>query len=143
MSGDHHRNEPTTPSSSIDKSLKDESNRGGVVVVSSSSSSSFPSFNSLPMDVLVLIFEYIPQYPRLMVVKFVSKRFHSAVLRSFKAISSRDFPWNLKFVLPRFPSITSLDISNVEPSDLPDVLPPRISTLTIKHHNDDCTCSLI
>src|SRR5574338_1244883 len=113
MSGDHHDlNEPTTPSSIIDKSIKDESNGGGVVVVSSSSSSSsFPSFNSLPMDVLVLIFEYIPQYPRLRVVKFVSKRFHSAVLRSFKTISSQDFRWNWKFVLPRFTSLTSLDIS--------------------------------
>src|SRR5574338_1692675 len=125
MSGDHHRNEPTTTSSStIDTSLKDESNGGGVVVVSSSSSSSsFPSFNSLPTDVLVLIFEYIPQYPRLRVVKFVSKRFHSAVLRSFKTISRYDFNWNWKFVLEHFPSITSLDISDVYSPDLPDVLP--------------------
>ena len=133
---DHHRSRQSLPRAAKERTSskryrKDESNDagGGVVGVSSSLSSSFPSINSLPMDILVLIFEYIPQYPRIRVLKFVSKRWHSAGMRSFSSLSTLDFLWNWKFVLPRFPSITSLNVSYVESSNLPDVLPPRLSSL--------------
>lgn len=99
--------------------------------------------NLLPIDVLVLISEFIHYTPRIRVLQRVCKRWREAVYRSFTFLRSRDVNWNWRFVLPRFASITALDLFCIPRSNLPIVLPSLSDLRVTEDEEGGCLCSCI